>query len=681
MTHRLDSRAWNERFPLGTASPHSCEHLGMVYPGEVVRSVGWSPQWAGPLSCDIYYRIVLLQETPAAGSLLSAPADRRTAVCLPSSSDTRRLARLTKELETVDQAAYLTRRSADAATVGQTLQQRRRTLGEDIWAEWRRRYAEGEIISSAATTPHASLIFSEDGPLSSVDRLAANLLEAAYPELPIAVSGTGARFDSEDAAGIFAEAFGNGEPSRRTFRRWGPLLGLSTEGTPDQLDASGCRVFDLLRRKLQDSLQPASFAEIQRYLAHELGLTGPLSTLFLLLFLNWETPELEVRLSDGHGLTVSGGRPLLAARLTSDVVPSLDWNAFMAERLATIGPLSPPTWNDARHHLSALCPDIGDNSAGEDQEAMEPRLLRGVAMMLGQVQSFSGLLESLQDTGGATPESAAAEALTGSLSRLGLISGDGYEAVYAAIRSTYRDLSYFERDLEDLSQINELSGYADDIRQGKMFMAGAVVPPNEHPVLAVDRQTLLSAMSLASLVQTGGRGWPAVAKDLASFQASYLSVYANHHELFYQALSAYQRDLASGRRQLQAVGLLDTLPELGPPVAEGLIQKLSSMPDGPEGCDVARVGLATTSPRCPECGLSLEDSLPVNELTRLTPAIEAALAEKTRCLSGQLVGKVLNHRTGPQFGKLLKIVQASELTALSNTLDPELLALIRSVLD
>ena len=63
------------------------------------------------------------------------------------------------------------------------------------------------------------------------------------------------------------------------------------------------------------------------------------------------------------------------------------------------------------------------------------------------------------------------------------------------------------------------------------------------------------------------------------------------------------------------------------------------------------------------------------------PTIEAALSAKTRSLNGQLTGKVLHGGAGSQFEEFLKIVQDSELTALSNTVDPELPPFIRSVLD
>jgi len=198
----------------------------------------------------------------------------------------------------------------------------------------------------------------------------------------------------------------------------------------------------------------------------------------------------------------------------------------------------------------------------------------------------------------------------------------------------------------------------------------------------VDREALLNASSPVSLVRSRGRGWPAAATDLESFKSHYNAVYREHHRWFYQALPAYQRDLEAARRNVRAVELFGTLPELNSPSSAGFVKELWRLPSGPARCDISPAELAaTTSPRCPECDLSLEDMLPVDELARLTPTIEAALADKTRALSGQLVGRVLRGGTDSRLEEFLKMVLASELTALSNTLDPELLAFIRSVLD
>jgi hypothetical protein len=581
---------------------------------------------------------------------------------LPSSGDRRRLDRLIGEVKTVDHAAYFTRRSADCRGIG---------------------------ASAGGSLPGPTSVFSDSDPWGWLERLAATLLAAAYPELPVNTADIGAPVHSEDAASIFSGTFSRSDASAEVLRRLGPPLGLSLSSDPDRLDSTNCRVFDLLRRKLQDLRQPADYPETHHYLAHEIGLTESLGTLFVLLFVYWATPQLEVRLNGLHELTLADGRRLLAARLTSDIVPSLTWNDQLVESFATMGPVSSPQWQDSLHHLAAICPEIRDGSAGEDQSVLEPLLLSAVQSMEHRVQCSLDLLETFRDGPGAANEGSSSsqeqtqtEALFGSLSRLSHVSSDGFEPIYLAIRSTYSDFSLFERDLEDLARISGLSGQIEEIRMAQIFMAGARVPPSRFPVLAVDQE---AAASPASLVRSRGRGWPSVAIESESFKARYSAVYANHHQWFYQVLPAYRTDIEAAHRKLRAVQLFDTLPELGPPSGAGLVEELSRLPDGPPRfnfCHMPFVELeAAESPRCPECGLSLEDTLPVGELARLMPSIEGALSANTRSLSGQLVGNVLQGGAGSQFAEFLKIVQASELTALSNTLDPELLAFIRSVLD
>jgi len=389
-----------------------------------------------------------------------------------------------------------------------------------------------------------------------------------------------------------------------------------------------------------------------------------------------------------HELTRADGRQLSAERLTSDIVPSLTWNDRLTESMATMGPVSPLSLRDALHHLAAICPEIRDDSVGEDQVVLEPSLLSAVESMQRQIQSSIDLLDTFRTGPAAATEDSSpilgqtdTEALVGSLSRLSRVSGDGLEPIHLATKPTYRDFSLFERDLEDLTRISESRGQAEEIRMAQIFMAGASVPPSRFPVLAVDKEALLNAASPVSLVRSRGPGWPAVAADLESFKTRYSAVYGEHHQWFYQVLPDYRTDLEAARRKLRAVELFDTLPELGPPSGSGLTEDLSRLPDGPErrNSQFFEIEVAT-SPRCPEYELSLDDTLPVSELARM-PTIEAALSAKTRSLSSQLVSKVLHGGTGSQFEEFLKIVQASELNALSNTLDPELLALIRSVLD
>ena len=85
-------------------------------------------------------------------------------------------------------------------------------------------------------------------------------------------------------------------------------------------------------------------------------------------------------------------------------------------------------------------------------------------------------------------------------------------------------------------------------------------------------------------------------------------------------------------------------------------------------------------PVCGSCGITLEQSLPLGELSRISSAIEANLAGQNRQLSNLLVGKIMQEAHDPQLDDLLKIVQASDLSALSNTLTPDMAGFIRRLL-
>jgi hypothetical protein len=78
--------------------------------------------------------------------------------------------------------------------------------------------------------------------------------------------------------------------------------------------------------------------------------------------------------------------------------------------------------------------------------------------------------------------------------------------------------------------------------------------------------------------------------------------------------------------------------------------------------------------------MGLDESLPAGELARLGGAISSLLGAKQRTLSGLLVEQVLQGRADPRLDDFLKIVQASDLSALANTMSTELAAFLRQVL-
>ena len=68
------------------------------------------------------------------------------------------------------------------------------------------------------------------------------------------------------------------------------------------------------------------------------------------------------------------------------------------------------------------------------------------------------------------------------------------------------------------------------------------------------------------------------------------------------------------------------------------------------------------------------------DLARLASAINGVLEDKNRRLSNLLVERVLEGNNDQRLNDFIAIVQASDLSALSNTLNEDLLAFIRQLL-
>ena len=249
------------------------------------------------------------------------------------------------------------------------------------------------------------------------------------------------------------------------------------------------------------------------------------------------------------------------------------------------------------------------------------------------------------------------------------------------MRGVYTDYRRLEEDLSLLHQLSLLGRSAEDILKAQEYLEGALVPPNLYPALSVDRQALREALTPANLVQARGRTWGALEQEFSRFKSNFADAYRTHHEDVHQALPAFHRDLEQARRKLGAVELLNSLSELGEPAGAGLSGSLSQLEEAPPNCTVSKAHLdLETLPWCSSCRLTLETSLPSAELGRLLPTIDGALGAKNGQLSNLLVERILHGKADGRLDDFLKIVQASDLSALATTLNKELLGFIRQLL-
>ena len=695
MTLYGEPEVWLEQFPLREPKSLECDHLGLRYTGEVIRADRWSSSWGAPLEGDTFFRIILLRQRRADFS--PDIRDSRIAICLPGTGLSRQHSRLTGELATTREtrAVYLSQRDTQANLIRRTLQRRQEELEEQLLAEDSIRYSDGRILTISACQESPATFFAGLDPAAWFYRIAGWLLTRAYPTLPINQDALPRPVTGEDASGLHRTIFKQAG-ALPLLEQLGPGLGLSLTDNPGTYDPSQSPVFGLLRRRMASVPVPAKWPDLFGYLTRDVGLTGPLATLFLLLYLHWERPELELRLSPSHQLALVGGPPLAGTRLGGDLVPLLRWNQEIAGWAVSIGPATAPEWNDALPHLSTLSPGLAPVSVEQEFQPQEQTLLRhldALAAELAQAQELIALLERAQDLRGqmgyrvdtdVDPSVATAEeggALTASLGRLSQISGRDFRSIYQSVRSVYTDHRRLEDDLSLLHQLSLLGRSAEDILKAQEYLEGALVPPIRYPALSVDSQALRAALMPATLVQARGRTWGALEQEVSRFKSNFADAYRIHHEDVHQALPAFQRDLVLAHRKLGATELLNALSELGDPTGAGLSDSLSQLEQVPPNCTVSKAHLDLEYfPWCSSCRLSLETSLPSADLARLLPAIDGALEAKNGQLSNLLVERILDGQADGRLDDFLKIVQASDLSALATTLNQELLGFIRRLL-
>jgi hypothetical protein len=357
-TLAADRTPWAGLFPVDAATPITAVHLGIEYRGEVVRAARWSAGLGQALNSGSHFKIVLLQDSPKLD--LPKIADRNIAVCVPESSPGRLAHRIIGEITVAKQAAYLTRRDVDAAAINSALRERQDDLENQLVTEESARFSEGNICVQDGPGPETAAIYRGSDPMAWMDSLASWLLARCYPSLPINTHTLAQPVCEDDISELFASIFGQPGAGDGLLRSYGPALGLSSHESTGSYDPSDCPMFPLVQEKIGG--ETADFGELHHHLAHELGLTSCLASLYLTLFVHNERPEHQIQLVDGAALSMTDGGPLLGARLTPDLIPLVAWDGDLVSNAASIGMASEPSFNDVRHHLSALASEIASCS-------------------------------------------------------------------------------------------------------------------------------------------------------------------------------------------------------------------------------------------------------------------------------------------------------------------------------
>jgi hypothetical protein len=551
----------------------------------------------------------------------------------------------------------------DAAAINSALRERQDDLENLLVEEESARFAKGSILVQDRPGAELTGVYSGDDPAGWMENLAGWLLARRYSRLPVNTCLLDQPVTEDDVAEIFEPIFdrSGGNPALLL------ALGLASPDSNGTYDPSRCPVFQLVRDKMGGGA--ADFGELHKYLSDEIGLTGQLASLFLVLFVRYERPErseYQIALKNHAEITMVDGGPFFGTRLTPDLIPLLAWDEHLALKATSIAPASEPSFDDVKHHLSVLCPE----SMSCPQDSVSRVLASHLVFIGGQIAIARQIL--------ALFDAEVSVELEQALHRLGRVSGVGYAGIYHSIRTTYSSLFDLRDDLETVRELASLQNDAEEIFRAMAYIVEPQIPAADFPNLAVDRDTLLAGLARALLVCAKSRGWSAIVRDAAAFKLRYIQAYRNHHQRFHDELPGFQSELMTAKNKSAALGLLNTLVELGAPTGTALDEGLAGLVTGPSPCSQqGNEQDLSGDPSCQECRISLSQQVHSAELARLAPQVDMTLGGKTQELSRRLVEKALAGHADQQWQEFLQIVQASELSSLANTLDNDLIVFIK----
>jgi hypothetical protein len=214
----------------------------------------------------------------------------------------------------------------------------------------------------------------------------------------------------------------------------------------------------------------------------------------------------------------------------------------------------------------------------------------------------------------------------------------------------------------------------------RRFLMEAVVPESE-PELCVDRAIAVEELSFATLVAEPNR-WAAIHAAFERFRQCYQGAYLNHHRRYWESTLTLHAQLMDFIPHAQALRRLNTLRELGPALGEEALDEYEQLPQ--------RIGACLLSanlerelgdiPRCPACGISLNDEPCWEDVQRVKRRLERALNRQLQRLSSKAVHQILAASGEARVEQFIQLVQASQARSLADVLDDELLGFLRRLL-
>jgi hypothetical protein len=527
------------------------EFQRVEYPGEVIVSRNWRPEYGDLLKEDVHFRVVILARNMEFDT--NKLKDKRICACLPGSlNDSAKEAALNYLSITEMETTYASKTDPEAEETRQWIKNKKSEYVDALLSTQLALFKDGKLCTQQSLALDEKRVFATDSLERIVSSIVASLLSNAYQSPLFDSSMFKKGFSAGDAKKVF-EGFLKkdvGPASVSACDNFAPGLELSKATSPRVFNPEGSRIFELFRKKLEESGGQVPIWKLhQEFGAPPYGLTKEILTLNLLCFVRHGDPNVEIRLKDNHR------QPIRGAKITSFSVPEVDWRGKFEEDFDMLGRSTEVGWNDVLPFARIIAPEQELKTATKPEDIIEQerRLLLSLKTISDKIPNVITNLEALWS--GFGQKFTKSECLDNIQK---ICKAQNYIEFKEGVTEAFgSNAATFKADVGIFRNLMKLSDQATVLLTLRSYLDDAVLPAGKAGLVKL-KVSIQDQLDLESFVADLSK-LDEIKKQFEEFKRQYGSLYQIHHREYYAKVKKAREQLDEVAGKVEAISRLNNL--------------------------------------------------------------------------------------------------------------------------
>ena len=623
------------------------------YPGEVVVTRDWRPEYGETLREDVHFRLIFLSRNVKFDQ--KSLKDKRIGVCIPSSlSDPAEQAALNYYSITEMENAYSSKNEPETEEIRQWIKSKKREHVNALLDTQLSLFANGKIYTQQSLAVDEKRVFATE----SHDRIfgaAVNwLLSNAYQSPLIDTSAFKKSFSANDAKKVL-DGFFREDPSPASVsacENFAPGLGLSKSTSPRAFNPEDNAVFAFFKRKLEENNYDVPVWKLYQELgAPPYGLIKDMVTLDLLCFVRHGDPNVEIRLKDGHR------QPFRGSRVTSFNIPEIEWRGKVEDDFDLLSRSTEVGWNDVLPFARIVAPeqDLKTATKPEDIKEQEGRLLLSFSSILDKAPSTLASLEALW---------AAFGQKFGYLDCINnmkeICSTKNYVEFQEAIADVYSgSQDSLKSDATTFRNLSKLSDQATIILSMRSYLDQAVLPESKASLNSL-RGSIQNQLNPELFIKDLSK-LEKIIRQFEDFKKQYIPLYQIHHREYNEKLGHARTQLSKAEAKVDVIQRLNKIGMNLAPARMGYSGLLERM----KLCSAHDPVNVDSSASCKDCRKSFVEEFDDEEVKAFLRDLDENVKQGMTNLSQMLTKPILGMDKDRKLNELVKSLESGTVASFA----------------